>query len=228
MSDTLSECQPGSVQSLAMPTVTKPRASGRQRRETIEAEVLRAVEKLMAEGYSYTELPVQRIAEEAGIARSTFYVHFPDKAQLLIRTADIAAADLFLAAEGWWTGDHRDGPEGVTATMERMITGFREHDRVLLALMELAAYEPEVARFWQERVAAFIAVVHGRLDELVAAGEVSPAIDTGSTASVLTWMVESSIARHVLENRDPHGDAEFAATLGRAIWLTTFGDSPPR
>jgi len=209
-----------------VPTVTKPRASGRQRREAIESDVLRAVEKLIAEGHSYTELPVQRIAEEAGIARSTFYVHFPDKAQLLIRLADIATMDLFRAAEGWWQGDHRDGPEGVAATMERMITGFREHDRVLLALVELAGYEPEVAVYWQERVAAFIAVVRARLDELVLAGEVSPAIDTASTAAVLTWMVERSVAQHVLENPDPAGDPEFAATLGRAIWLTTFGDSP--
>ncbi len=245
MSDTLSECQLGSVQSHEMPTVTKPRASGRQRRETIEAEVLRAVEKLMAEGHSYTELPVQRIAEEAGIARSTFYVHYPDKAQLLIRMGDIASADLFMAAEGWWTGDHLmqmrssrtgreaedsansvDGPEGVVTTMERMIAGFREHDRVLLALVELAGYEPEVARYWRERVGAFIAVVRTRLDELVRAGEVSPVIDTGSTAAVLTWMVERSITQHVLESRDPAGDAELAATLGRAIWLTTFGDAP--
>lgn len=208
-----------------MPTVTKPRASGRRRREAIEAEVLRAVEKLMAEGHSYTEIPVQRIAEEAGIARSTFYVHFPDKAQLLIRMADIATRDLFSAAEGWWKGDHRGGPERVAATMDLMIAGFREHDRVLLALVELAGYEPEVARYWNERVAAFIAVVGARLDELARAGEVSPAMDTASTAAVLTWMVERSIAQHVLENPDPAGDGEFAATLARAIWLTTFGDA---
>ena len=209
-----------------MPTVTKQRATGRQRREAIEADVLAAVEQLMAEGHSYTELPVQRIAGEAGIARSTFYVHFPDKAQLLIRMADIATRDLFRAAEGWWGGDHRDGPEGVAETMEKMIAGFREHDRVLLALMELAGYEPEVGRFWNERVNAFIAMVGARLDELIEAGEVSPAIDAASTAAVLTWMVERSIAQRVLENPDPGGDAEFAATLGRAIWLTTFGDAP--
>ena len=228
MSDTLSECQVGSVQSLEMPTVTKSKASGRQRREAIEADVLRAVEKLMAEGYSYTELPVQRIAEEAGIARSTFYVHYPDKAQLLIRMGNIASVGLFMAAEGWWQGDHRDGPEGVAATMERMIAGFREHDRVLLAVVELAGYEPEVARYWQERVGAFIAVVRARLDDLVRAGEVSPAIDTASTAAVLTRMVERSIAQHVLETSDASGDAGLAATLGRAIWLTTFGDAPAR
>jgi AcrR family transcriptional regulator len=206
--------------------VTKPRATGRRRREAIEAEVLAAVEKLMAEGHSYTEIPVQRIAEEAGIARSTFYVHFPDKAQLLIRMADIATQDLFRAAEGWWEGDHRTGPEGVAATMKKMIAGFREHDRVLLALMELAGYEPEVGRFWNDRVTAFIAVVRNRLDELALAGEVSPAIGTATTASVLTWMVERSIAQHVLEDPDGSGDAELAETLGRAIWLVTFGDAP--
>src|SRR5688500_17281919 len=127
-----------------MPTVTKPRSTGRRRREEVSEQVLAAVERLIADGHSYTELPVQRIAEEAGIARSTFYVHFPDKAQLLIRLAEIATRDLFQAAEGWWLGDHRYGPAGVAATMERMVAGFRAHDTVLLALVELAGYEPEV------------------------------------------------------------------------------------
>jgi AcrR family transcriptional regulator len=208
-----------------MPTVTKARSTGRQRREEVEEQVLKAVEKLMAEGSSYTELPVQRIAEEAGIARSTFYVHFPDKAQLLIRMADIATRDLFAAAEGWWRGELRDGPEGVAGTMGRMIAGFREHDRVLSALVELAGYEPEVARFWNGRVEGFITVIRARLEELAAAGEVSSALEPDATAEVLTRMVERSISQHVLENPDPSGDAALADALGRAIWLTTFGDA---
>jgi AcrR family transcriptional regulator len=44
--------------------------------------------RLLAEGESIAELGVQRIATEAGVARSSLYVHFPDKPALLVRLAE--------------------------------------------------------------------------------------------------------------------------------------------
>ena len=204
--------------------MVKAPSTARERRDAAEERALRAVERLMAGGASYTELPVLRIAGEAGMARSTFYMHFADKTDLLIRLADRATGDLFAAAEEWWRGDHSDGAASVARTMTTMIAGFRRHDRVLLALTEVAAYEPAVAAFWLERVQGFVAIVEARLRELQADGAVAPGVDPTTTARVLTLMVERSISLHV--RIDPgDGDDALAETLGRAIWLTTYGDA---
>ncbi|MEU6203817.1 helix-turn-helix domain-containing protein, partial [Micromonospora musae] len=62
-----------------MPSITRRRSGGSDRRLSVEAQILAATERLLAEGESFTELGVQRIAREAGVARSTFYMHFADK-----------------------------------------------------------------------------------------------------------------------------------------------------
>lgn len=210
-----------------MPSVTRPRSAAQQRRETVVEQVLVAVEGLLAEGHTYTELPVQRIARQAGIARSTFYVHFPDKTQLLTHLGAQAAEKLFPPAEAWWRGDHKAGAAGVAETITRMIAGFRANQHVLLAVMEVAAYDPGVGELWRARVQAFIELVRGRLAELRDQGRVNATLDPGPTAAALVWMVERAISQHVLTD-DGAGDEDLARTLGRAIWLAVYGDGLPR
>lgn len=182
-----------------------------------------AVERLLEEGLSFTELSVARIAREAGIGRSTFYLHFPDKTQLLIRIGEQPLTMMFEPAVRWWLREeHQDGPEGVARTMLEMIARFREHRPLMLAALELAAYEPEVARYHLERVHAFIGLVQDRLERLQAAGRVEAGLDPAATANLLTWMVERTLSHHVRFD-DGSGDARAAAALGRAIWMITYG-----
>ena len=224
MSDALTDVKPLLYAWGPMPSVVRARSTAVQRRTDAEEKALHAVERLMEAGMSYTEIPVLRIAREAGMARSTFYMHFADKTELLIRLGDRASDELFEAAERWWRSDHSDGIPGVIATMGEMIAGFRKHERMLLALTEVAAYEPAVAAFWLERVAGFVVIVEERLRELQAEGNVSAAIDPAATAGVLTLMVERGISLHVRIDQGD-GDQRLAEALGRAIWLTTYGDA---
>ena len=73
-----------------------------RRREEVEAKLLAAVERLLESGESYTEISVERLAREAGVARSTFYVYFNDKGHLLQKLTEDVIADFLVAASGWW------------------------------------------------------------------------------------------------------------------------------
>ena len=87
-----------------MPSVTrKPQAKRQERREQIERQLLDATERLMADGASFTELSVDRLATEAGISRASFYIYFEDKGHLLRRLAGQVFDDLADAAERWWS-----------------------------------------------------------------------------------------------------------------------------
>ena len=57
------------------------------KRAQVQAAVLAATEALLAEGSSYAELNVERIATAAGISRTAFYFYFRDKRDLLMRLA---------------------------------------------------------------------------------------------------------------------------------------------
>ncbi|MBB5916183.1 AcrR family transcriptional regulator [Nocardia transvalensis] len=214
-----------------MPSLTRVPRHARKptddRRAEFEQRVLVAVEELLADGTPFTEIAVQKIAAASNSARSTFYRYFPDKSRLLIRMADLGTADLFRAAEMWWTTEHTDRRAGVTRAIAAMIAGFRRHRYLLLALSEVAGYDRDVRAYWQARVATFAEMVRERLESDRAAGRVSADLDPAATALALTSMVERSIT--VAFSADIGtglSDGDLAAALGRAIWLVVYGDTP--
>ncbi|WP_068280037.1 TetR/AcrR family transcriptional regulator, partial [Aldersonia kunmingensis] len=199
--------------SVTRSTKNSPARRG-ERREEVEHRVLTAVDRLLAQGVAFTELPVQRIATESDIARSTFYRYFPDKSQLLIRMADLATDDLFRAAAQWWAGEQLSETGAIDA-MRDMIAGFTKHRLLLEALVEVASYDREVGRYWRSRVDAFVEMVRRRLNELKEAGRINEEMDVHATAVIVTAMVERVIAgRHRIS------EGRLAEALGRAIWLT--------
>lgn len=58
-----------------MPTVTRRAKQSRaERREAIGNRLFAIVERLLAEGSTFSEISVEQLITEADIARSTFYV----------------------------------------------------------------------------------------------------------------------------------------------------------
>src|SRR5258707_14883032 len=90
-----------------MPSITR-RSAPASSRASAEEGIVATAERLLAEGTSFTDLGLQRIAAEAGVARSTLYGHFPDKSHLLTRLAS-KMVDASFATVVPWTPD---GPEG--------------------------------------------------------------------------------------------------------------------
>jgi AcrR family transcriptional regulator len=201
-----------------MPSVTRPGRRKAAHRATVTARVTEAVERLLLEGHGYTSIGVQRIAKEAGIARSTFYLYFPDKSALLIAIAESATADLFAAAGPWAQFGFTD-LEMLERTVEGIITQQRRHAALLAAVAEIAAYDEAVATFWRSRVGSFIDLLRERIEEGQGAGTIAAALDSATTAAWITWGTERLIAQHVAE-RPARQDASLARDLSRAIWST--------
>lgn len=202
-----------------MPSLTRPRRDARARRDAVETRVTDALERLLAQGESFTALGVQRIADEAGISRSSFYVHFSDKVDLLARVSETATRELFEAAE-WWVREGRD-----VASLERtslaVIAQRRAHAQTLQAVDEVAAYEPAVADAWRRRIGRFSDLLVARIERDVAAGTALPDVDPGPTARWIAWGTERSITEHV-HGDDGSGDERMARTMARVIWNAVY------
>lgn len=116
------------------------RLSGPEPRASAPVRLIEATERLLAAGTPYIGLSVEQLCSEAGVARSTFYVHFRDKGGLVTRVAERMMRHLTEAAEAWWVPG-ADRKELLAAT-RRLVEVYASHRAVLVALSETAVYDP--------------------------------------------------------------------------------------
>jgi TetR/AcrR family transcriptional regulator, ethionamide resistance regulator len=209
-----------------MPSVTrKPQVTRQQRREQMERQLLDATERLMRDGASFTELSVDRLSTEAGISRASFYIYFEDKGHLLRCLAVQVFADLASGAERWWDVAWRHDSQDVRAAMTGIIETYRRHQPVLIALNEMAGYEPATAQTYRDLLTA----ISGRMTHVIedgqADGSIRPGLPAASTASALVWMVERTCQQN-LPSQPPDYDAELADTLTQIIWGALYLRAP--
>ncbi|MBI3215727.1 MAG: TetR/AcrR family transcriptional regulator [Mycobacterium sp.] len=208
-----------------MPSVTrKPQANRQERREEIERKLLAATDRLMHAGASFTELSVDRLATEAGISRASFYIYFEDKGHLLRRLVGQVFDDLARGAQRWWDVAGRHNPADVHAGMSEIIAGYRRHQPLLIALGEMAAYDPQVSASYREVLAGITRRLQHVIEEGQADGSIRATVPAATTANALTWMVERSCQQN-LPGNPPEFDAELADALTEIVSGALYLDS---
>lgn len=209
-----------------MPSVTrKPQAKRQERREQIERQLLDATERLMAGGASFTELSVDRLATEAGISRASFYIYFEDKGNLLRRLAGQVFDDLASAAERWWGVSRRRDPADVLAAMTGLVASYRHHQPLLIALNEMAAYDPQVGATYRDILTTIAARLAAVIEEGQGDGFIRQELSAETAASTLTWMAERTCQQN-LPGRPASYDTELAATLTQIVWGALYLEAP--
>lgn len=194
----------------------KPQANRQERREQIERQLLDATDRLMADGTSFTELSVDRLATEAGISRASFYIYFEDKGDLLRRLARQVFGDLTEDAARWWTVAGRRDPADILSAMARIIASYRRHQPVLIALNEMAGYDAQVGATYRELLTGIGAQFTAVIEAGQADGSIRTTLPAATTASSLVWMVER-VCQQNLPSQPSSYDAELAATLAQIV-----------
>lgn len=188
----------------------------------IRRRAMAALDALLADGAPFVDLPARRLADAAGITRSTLYRHVPDRIQLLVelfheavaRDADRVAAHLGGAP-----------PAGIAEALRALILGQRRQAHLWRAFTEVAAYDPEMARARGEALAAVIDRMRGALEGLRRGGALAADHDVEATATVLVMMLDAEVQTQIAEEAEP-GDDAWAASTARLLWAAVFGDSP--
>lgn len=190
------------------------------RRPAIEAKLLEATEQLLSDGTAYTELSIQQLCSEAGIARSTFYVYFQDKADLVVRLAEEMVGQLARAASAWWEpGSSR---EDVLAATRDLIEVYREHGALLAALTETAAYDPQLRVVQVEMVERYARPLAQLIEHGRETGEVRD-VHPRETVNSLAWMLQGSLY-HLARDAGDHEVERLAQALTEIVWHALFPD----
>jgi len=201
-----------------MASTTRRASAGADRRAVVEAQILAATERLLAAGESFTELGVQRLAAEAGVARSTFYLHFRDKTELLLKlTATLVGPALALIG----AAPPEAGREGMVQAMDEVIRYYRERRHLLAAVLEVTAYDPGVRAMWEAELQLFTDQAAEWLRVEQAAGRTAPDLEPATASRVFVWGGIQVIANQVLTG-DPAQDAAVAREIASLQWYGSF------
>ncbi|MEV4312962.1 TetR/AcrR family transcriptional regulator [Actinocrispum sp. NPDC049592] len=204
-----------------MPSVTRGAHANRQsRRESMERRLFAAAEQLISEGSTFTELSVERLAAQAGISRSTFYVHFQDKGELVRKLTRTLLTELRDVSGQWWETAERAERADLAAAVTAIVDVYRRHAAAFTAVVETATYDTTVAEELRALVQSIIDATRAAIERGQAA-EVMREVAPAETAAVLTWMVERA-GYQLVRVSDPAGDAKIVDVLTDIIWTTLY------
>jgi AcrR family transcriptional regulator len=186
-------------------------SKGADQRHEAEQSFVNAVEKLLAEGAPYAGLSVEQISRRAGRTRTAFYFYFRDKRELLTRATEEASAELYAAADRWFSGT--SGPAGLEEALRVVFGIYRAHGALLRAVVEASTYDDEVRELWRDTLQRFVdASVRRLLDERAASGEAA----ARATAFALVWRTERTLYQHLVQ-AGPASAEELLSALAE-IW----------
>lgn len=177
-----------------MPSVTR-KIQGRraQRRDEVRNQLLMIVERLLADGEGFTEISVERLVQEAGISRSTFYVYFEDKGDLLTAWFAEIIEGIEDAAKPWWKLGGESTEEELRVVLDGIVRTYQPHTVLMAAMYDAAAYDPSV----RDLVSGMMNGNAAALRKHIRAGQKQGFVDAGlpaaQTAAWLTWMAERGL-----------------------------------
>ncbi|MDP7705907.1 MULTISPECIES: TetR/AcrR family transcriptional regulator [unclassified Mycobacterium] len=214
-----------------MPSVTRRSTANRpergHRQAVIEQRLLEATERLMAEGATFTELSVDRLASEAGMSRRTFYVYFRDKTQLLRQLTLQVFVEQEAAARQWWESADRHEYADLQRAIRGILASYRRHQALLTAVMETATYDPEFGDSYR----ALMDRTTANVEQLVietgkAKGIIRQSLPSHEVAASLTWMLERA-CHQILRYGGDGVDERLADSLAQIIWASLYLHAPP-
>lgn len=205
-----------------MPSVTRRSQSTRaQRRDKARDRLLEVVERLLADGESYTEISVERLVSEAGLSRSTFYVYFEDKGDLLRAWFQDIEHELSDAARAWWTLGAQATRADLRGALDRVVKAYKPHTVLMAATYDAAAYDPAVRDLVEGMMAGNVAGLRKHIKAGQAAGFVDPSLSAPQTAAWLTWMAERGLHQLVRKASGAELERLIEAYTG-IVWNTLY------
>lgn len=176
-----------------MASVTrKSRTSRAGKREEVTASLLETVERLLQQE-SWTDLSVERICSESGVARSTFYLFFEDQGHLLTVLADEALEAITSAGEGWWSLPRTAQRDDLVAAVASIFAAYAEHGTLLTAVIEASSYDERVREQFDALMERSFSAVTEHIARAQKEGWMDPALDADNVAHWLSWMGESGL-----------------------------------
>lgn len=157
----------------------------------LQRRLLEAVEQELGSG-TYAELSIERLLEQSGVARSTFYYHFLDKADLVGSMAEEVLQTFERMALDWMTDDNAMTRGAMQAATEQLFRFYWMHRTVMVAATDSSASNARIRSRLDEMWSSLASAI---ADSITVAQDKHHwrNVDPRRTAAWLTWMTERGL-----------------------------------
>jgi len=186
----------------------------------VRRQLLRALVHSLDEE-SFTDVSIDRLAERAGLARSTFYLHFSDKVELLEALAVDVIDEIVDAGEYWWSLGPGITKEDLREGLERLADAYRSHHTVMTAVVEAASYDERIRRHFELLVTTGSKQIADHIRKGQEQGFVARELDAETTAGWITWMSERGLYKCVIP-ADAAQTERHMQTYTNIVWNTLY------
>lgn len=140
------------------------------------------------------EVHLDELLEAAGIARSTFYVYFEDRADLLTALSELVLGRLAATARFLWALPAPVTRTDVREAMERLADAYRSHRGAVELAAGTTAQSTRARDEFRALVGEVVAEFADGIEDGRRRGAIDPAVDANATATWLVWMLERGLA----------------------------------
>ena len=179
------------------------------------------VENLVENRVRYADLSVEAIITAGGISRSTFYVYFDDKGDLLVAMAQDVIGDLLADGASWWELPVDGTREDLRKALRVPIDTYRKHRTILGAIAETAAYEPRAQQQQQNLIDQVVSALTTYIGDAQRAGVADAHLDAARTAQWLIWMIERGLYQLVGTADDDEVERQLDS-LVEIVWRVVY------
>lgn len=201
----------------------------RIKRDTKKREaILGAIRTLLLEGKTFGEISVGQITQKAGTSRSTFYLHFEDKVDVIKRLIEDLIGELIAVTDFANEDLARTSKDTLRMALVGLAQVYRKHVAFFSAISEVAGSDPDISERYREMIEQAAFVRRQRVVEEQAAGNVSKDLPVDVPVA-LTWMVERMISQNITRTTDKSITRDKEAmkvidALTYVIWASLYGE----
>jgi TetR/AcrR family transcriptional regulator, ethionamide resistance regulator len=158
-------------------------------RGQIIVRLRQALERALADGTRYADLEVERLAQDAGMSRSSFYVYFEGKVDLIRELADDVIAGVIDIGREWWELPAASTWDDLHVALGHMMRAYRAQAPLVGVVVEAAAYDEQVRAEYLSLVRRSRRAIEEHIRNGQQRGFIRSEIDPDTAATWLTWML---------------------------------------
>lgn len=189
-------------------------------RSGIHSLLVAAMEKLLAGGESFRSISVEALAREAGISRSSFYLHFKNKNELVAYSLQQVGEAITRAGGDWFAHPETVRRSDLDTAVRGIVGAYEQHRAIMQAAIETAASDPAIDASYRDTLRRLMQMNRSTLRR-AASGHLMQANVTQEVSDVLLLMMER--CSYQLRLIDAPAQRErIIQALGHVVWNSLF------